>query len=160
MIIIKYYPTQLEQWLTKFYGKLDIVSPADIDEEVIAYRFKIFLFIKPLKSISYESGNFKSITLDNRLNIKKQREVFFHELCHILRHSGWQFKGMPFAFKELQEWDANRFVGYAAIPVHMLHRIDLKQENIIGHLSETFKVTPKLCERRLKRIYEQAKLNA
>ncbi|MGJ9381771.1 ImmA/IrrE family metallo-endopeptidase [Salipaludibacillus sp. CF4.18] len=154
---MKYHPTPLEKWITNFYRNIGFVSPDDIDEEIITFHLNIFLFIKPLKSNSYESGNFKSITLDGRLNSELQREVFFHELAHILRHSGWQLGIMPEAFRQLQEWDANRFIGYAAIPFHMLRHIDLRQEYIIPYLAETFKVTPQICELRLMKIYEQAK---
>lgn len=106
--------------------------------------------------MSYEFGRFRSITIDKRLPTKVQRERFYHELCHILRHAGRQIM-MPEAFLELQEWDAKNFTRYAALPLHMLTAFDFKQQGIVDVLSEQFKVTPELCAERLKRIREKAK---
>ena len=155
---MRYFPTALEVWIANLYKRLGMLTPYELSEETIAQHFQIYIYHKPLPSTSYESGKFKSITLDQRLPVEVQREAFYHELCHILRHAGWQMGMMPQAFKELQEWDAKRFTSYAAIPIHMLKDIDLKQDNIISYLSETFKVTPGLCEKRLERIYQQAKV--
>lgn len=157
---MKYYPSPLENWVSQFYSRLSINTADDINEQTICYLLRIYYFKKPLKSFAYEQCNYKSITIDNRIPAEEQREVFFHELSHLLRHSGWQLKEMPLSFKELQEWDANRFVPYAAIPFHLLQEIDLQQADIISVLADTFKVTPELCERRLTRIYEKANMIA
>ncbi|BAH44570.1 hypothetical protein BBR47_35930 [Brevibacillus brevis NBRC 100599] len=101
--------------------------------------------------MAYEFGRFKSITIDKRLTTLVQRERFYHELCHILRHSGRQLM-MPAAFRELQEWDARNFTRYAALPLHMLKNYDYKQPEILDTLSEQFKVTPELYADRLQRI--------
>jgi Zn-dependent peptidase ImmA (M78 family) len=106
--------------------------------------------------MSYEIGRFKSITIDKRLPPKVQREHFYHELCHILRHAGRQIM-MPAAFRELQEWDARNFTRYAALPLHMISKLDYTQPDIVEVLSEQFKVTPELCSERLYRIREKVK---
>lgn len=108
--------------------------------------------------MSYELGRFRSITIDKRLPSNVQREHFYHELCHILRHAGRQIM-MPEAFRELQEWDARNFTRYAALPLHMITKYDYKQPEIVEVLSEQFKVTPELCEERITRIRDKTKRN-
>lgn len=51
--------------------------------------------------MGYEIGRFKSIAIYKMLSSLIQREHFYHELCHILRHSRRQIM-MPAAFRELQ----------------------------------------------------------
>ncbi|MDA5107868.1 ImmA/IrrE family metallo-endopeptidase [Brevibacillus thermoruber] len=148
---LKYSPTPLESWVSRFYLSLGIREPNDLVESRIAKALNIFLVYKDVPSMSYEFGRFRSITIDKRLPAKVQRERFYHELCHILRHAGRQIM-MPEAFRELQEWDARNFTRYAALPLHMITTFDFKQPGIIEVLSEQFRVTPELCVERLKRI--------
>jgi IrrE N-terminal-like domain len=155
---LSYFPTSLESWVSYFYKSLGIYHPEDLDERRIARALNIFLVFKEVPSMSYEFGRFRSITIDRRLPAKVQRERFYHELCHILRHAGRQIM-MPKAFHELQEWDARNFTRYAALPIHMIKTIDLSQPGIINMLSEKFKVTPELCVDRLSRIKEKVKQN-
>lgn len=146
-----YRPTALETWVSQFYRRLRIYSPDQIDEQQIASALGIYLFYKDAPCMAYEIGRFKSITIDHRLPQKVQRERFFHELCHILRHSGWQIK-IPQAFRELQENDARHFTRYAALPLHMINVFDFRDPDIISLLSERFNVSPELCEERLRKI--------
>ncbi|MDT3416131.1 Zn-dependent peptidase ImmA (M78 family) [Brevibacillus aydinogluensis] len=146
-----YRPTPLEEWVSQFYCRLSIFHPEDLDETEIARSLGIYLFYKEAPCMSYEFGRFKSITIDKRLKQKVQRERFYHELCHILRHAGRQIM-MPEAFRELQERDAKHFTRYAALPLHMLKNFDPHDPYIIENLSERFNVTPELCVDRLQRI--------
>ncbi len=148
---LTYSPTPLESWVSRFYKRLGIFQPDDLDERRIARALNIYLFYKAVPSMSYELGRFKSITIDKRLPVKVQREHFYHELCHILRHSGRQLM-MPEAFRELQEWDARNFTRYAALPLHMLTQFDLRDPAIVNQLSEIFKVTSELANDRLQKI--------
>ncbi|GIO06273.1 hypothetical protein J31TS6_23010 [Brevibacillus reuszeri] len=154
-----YSPTPLETWISHFYKQLGIKTPEKLDEQRIARSLNIHLFYKEIPSMAYEFGRFKSITIDKRLPTLVQRERFYHELCHILRHAGRQIM-MPAAFRELQEWDARNFTMYAALPLHMLKNYDYKQPEIVEELSEQFRVTPELCTERLKRISEKVKYMA
>lgn len=151
---LTYSPTPLESWVSRFYLSLGIREPIDLVESRIAKALNIFLVYKDVPSMSYEFGRFRSITIDKRLPAKIQRERFYHELCHILRHAGRQIM-MPKAFRELQEWDARNFTRYAALPLHMITAFDFKQPGIIEVLSEQFKITPELCAERLKRIRDK-----
>ncbi|WP_429844558.1 ImmA/IrrE family metallo-endopeptidase [Brevibacillus sp. FIR094] len=156
---LSYSPTSLESWLSHFYRKLGIKTPDELEEQRIARSLGIHLFYKEIPSMAYEFGRFKSITIDKRLPSLMQREHFYHELCHILRHSGRQLM-MPAAFRELQEWDARNFTRYAALPLHMLTSYDFRQPEIVDVLSEQFKITSELCIERVRRIREKVKYQA
>jgi hypothetical protein len=151
---LTYSPTPLESWVSRFYLSLGIREPIDLVESRIAKALNIFLVYKDVPSMSYEFGRFRSITIDKRLPVKVQRERFYHELCHILRHAGRQIL-MPEAFRELQEWDARNFTRYAALPLHMITYYDFREPGIVEMLSEQFKVTPELCAERLNRIRDK-----
>lgn len=149
---ILYPTTALEDWVSDLYiNKLKILHPSQIDETIIAQYYRIFIHRKNIPSFFHIIGRYQGITIDARESPEKQREIFFHELCHILRHYGIQLI-MPDAFRELQEWDANNFVRYAAIPHHMLHYIDFDDPQVISNMSDMFKVTHELCEERLVQI--------
>ncbi|MCT2347148.1 ImmA/IrrE family metallo-endopeptidase [Niallia taxi] len=146
-----YHTTALEDWVTDFYLKLNILTPQDIDEDYIAKEQRIFLHRKRMAPFFQVVGRYCGITIDIREPQDKQRETFFHELCHILRHTGNQGT-MNTAFRQLQEWDTKHFTKYAAIPHHMIPFIPLKDDNVIDQMVHIFKVTPELCEERLIQI--------
>ncbi|MFE4522149.1 ImmA/IrrE family metallo-endopeptidase [Cytobacillus firmus] len=158
MLITKnYYPTTaLEDWITDFYFRLGIVRPEDISEDVITRKCEIYIHRKPRSSFYEIVGRYRGITVDSRALKTIQREMFFHELCHILRHAGNQLM-MPKAFKELQERDSYHFTRYAAIPHHMIQFIDLEDPYVIDQMTSLFKVTPELCIERLMQIQKRMK---
>lgn len=147
-----YRPTALESWVSSFYRNLNIYTPEDLDEKTIAAALNIFLYRRELPPLAYEEGRFKSITIDCRASLEEQREQFYHELCHILRHAGYQTGMMPKAFRELQEWDARHFVRYAAIPYHMLRFIDFSEPDFLLVAAKRFGITPALCQERIQKI--------
>lgn len=147
-----YKPFEVEKWVSNYYYKQGIVQPSDIDEKAIARSLGIFLSYKEQRSYSYEEGRFRMINVDSRLNQEQKREQFFHELCHLLRHCGYQIL-MPKAFRELQEFDSKRFTRYAAIPFGMLSLIDLKSPYAVQEMSITFNVSEDLCRERLEGIH-------
>ncbi|MFS1516341.1 ImmA/IrrE family metallo-endopeptidase [Bacillus sp. SCS-151] len=153
---VVYEPTHLETWVSVWYKKMNIHQPSDILEETICQINNIYFFRRPIPSYSYENGKFKSITVDSRVQALQQREQFFHELCHILRHYGWQLQMMPPAFRDLQERDAQHFTLYAAIPYHMIMAYNLKSSTIIDTLIEDFKVSEQLCTERVRRIFRNS----
>jgi hypothetical protein len=147
----KYTTTALEDWVTNFYRQLGMVQPRQIKEDLIIRHFRIYLHRKPRPAFHEVIGNYLGITVDSREIKEIQREMFFHELCHLLRHSGIQGM-MPEAFRELQEWDARRFTLCAAIPYHMLSFIDFEQDNVVAETAAIYKVTEELAEERLEQI--------
>ncbi|WP_445505747.1 ImmA/IrrE family metallo-endopeptidase [Niallia sp. 03091] len=148
-----YKPFPIEQKVTNMYKLMNIYQPEEIDITKIAYFYRIYLTISQKRSYSTEIGRFKLINLNKKLNHLEQREVFFHELCHLLRHSGYQYKSMPHAFRELQEWDAAHFTRYAAIPFHMLNYVDWKSPTLVKDMSKTFCIPEEICQDRIEHIY-------
>jgi Zn-dependent peptidase ImmA (M78 family) len=146
-----YYTTALEDWVTNKYKRLRILHPEQINIDYIAKIFDIRIKRTPLPSFHDIASSCRWIFVDNRKNKREQREIFFHEFGHILRHTGVQTM-LPSAFRELQEWDARHFTMYAAIPYHMLNHIDFNDEYVIDQMTSLFKVTPELCEERLEQI--------
>jgi Zn-dependent peptidase ImmA (M78 family) len=146
-----YHTTALEDWVTNLYTRLRILQPRHIKEKYIAQKFEIFILKNPIPSTFLVRGRFQGIYLDTRVSKEEQKEHFFHELCHILRHVGCQSM-MPKTFQELQEWDARNFVRYAAIPHHMINYIDFKDEYVVENTANLFKITPELAEERLNQI--------
>lgn len=146
-----YTTTAIEDWINSLYARLNIYTPSDINIKRLAYRFTIFLHYKSMPARYDVYGRYRGIVLDCRTSPEEQREQFFHELCHILRHAGHQTM-MPEAFRELQEWDAEKFVMYAALPYSMLINYDFNDEHLIQHLIDDFKITEELCIKRLKHI--------
>jgi Zn-dependent peptidase ImmA (M78 family) len=146
-----YQTTELEDWISNMYHKLGITSPAHINEQKISRYFEIYLKKKPMYSSYHIFGRYKDIVIDDREPKEKHREIFFHELCHIIRHAGIQSM-MPTAFRELQEWDAQHFTKYAAIPYHMLKYIPFQDHDVVNQMSLMFQVSPELCEMRLEQI--------
>jgi Zn-dependent peptidase ImmA (M78 family) len=146
-----YKTTHLEDWIAHLYRVLEIFTPKDINHREICRPLHIHLSYKEVPSCSVEFGRFKCITLDERKFNKEQREDFFHELCHLLRHDGDQLM-MPKAFRELQESQAETFTAYAALPYSMMREYDLYDRDIVYLLSEDFNVTERLVAKRLNQI--------
>lgn|SRR5699024_3269702 len=148
---INYRPSELEKRIFTFYLKKGVWVPEDIKETLISDLFGIILTYSDKRSFAVEEENFKMININNQIDEKQQREHFFHELCHIVRHFGAQ-PVMPQSFMELQEIDSKRFTKYAALPYHMIMQYDFKNPHLIHNLSDDFKVTEELCWRRIEDI--------
>lgn len=146
-----YCSTHLEDWITDMYQEIGIKTPDDITEERIANKLGIYFLRTNRPSHHICVSGLHAIYVDSRLSLQEQREHFFHELCHVLRHYGSQFR-MPLPLKEWQEYDAARFVKCATIPYQMVLSWDLDDPYIISYAAETFKVTKELSESRLIQI--------
>ncbi|HAM79559.1 ImmA/IrrE family metallo-endopeptidase [Ornithinibacillus bavariensis] len=148
---MEYVTTALEDWITKKYIRNKILTPAEINLEKIARIERIFINRKPMPARYDIYGKYQAIVVDSRCTPEEQREQFFHELCHILRHVGHQSM-LPKAFRQLQEWDANRFTMYAALPYFMVKKYDFNNPRLIEDLAQDFKVTEELCIKRMEQI--------
>lgn len=151
-----YRPFPLDNWVSRLFKTMDIRNPEDIDEKKIARLLGIHLKYSEKRNYSYEDGNFKIININIMQDKKTQREVFYHELCHILRHAGNQVV-MPLSWRELQEWDCEHFTRYAAIPFHMLEYLDWKSPTLISDMASIFNVSEELCEYRVEHIRRNMK---
>ncbi|UTR14310.1 ImmA/IrrE family metallo-endopeptidase [Salipaludibacillus sp. LMS25] len=145
---MKYIHTHREDYVMAFYKKLNILQPRDIIPDDIARSLHIFIKYHDKPSNFQCIGRYKAIMLQQGLTKEEERLHFFHELGHLLRHSGSQLF-MPNEFIELQEWDANHFQFYAAMPWHMMRTFDFQSSNIVEDLSESFKVPPAFAEKKL-----------
>jgi Zn-dependent peptidase ImmA (M78 family) len=147
-----YNPTALEKWVSTMYIRKGVLLPGDLRRQNIekVFRFDYLVLYSPAFFVEEEGVPY--VVVDKRGTVQKQREQFFHELCHLLRHDGWQGDLMTEAFRELQEWDAKNFARYAAIPYHMLYLIDFYDRNAAYIMSDIFNVTVDLCMERLEKI--------
>jgi Zn-dependent peptidase ImmA (M78 family) len=148
---VTYTQTYLEDFISNLYKSLGIFKPHQISEEDIAAKLGIMFFRDNGPAFHTRVCGIDAIYVNARDSPKKQREQFFHELCHVLRHVGDQ-SIIPLSFRELQEIDARRFTRCAAIPFEMVKDWDLWNENIIQKASDTFGVTEELCKERLLQI--------
>ncbi|MBP1950245.1 ImmA/IrrE family metallo-endopeptidase [Virgibacillus litoralis] len=154
-----YTATALEDWISQRYIKSRIQSASDISIERIAMIHNIFINFREMPARYDIHGRYKAIVLDARCSPEEQREQFFHELCHILRHVGHQTM-MPAAFRELQEWDARHFTMYATMPYFMLVDYDFENPYLIHDLAFDFDVTEQLCQKRIEHIQRNIMTNS
>ncbi|MEK3984308.1 ImmA/IrrE family metallo-endopeptidase [Paenibacillus sp. FSL K6-3166] len=101
-----YFKTPLEQWIEEQYRSNGVFTPHDLDIDKIALSFKVDIVY--YDKTTFSENEERVIFIDNRNDRTEQRKVFFHELCHVIRHSGDQ-RWMPDLFREAQENDADRF---------------------------------------------------
>ncbi|MFP7414326.1 ImmA/IrrE family metallo-endopeptidase [Priestia filamentosa] len=141
----QYVPTHLEEWISNEYIKRNIITPKDLTIEHIADCFQVDLVIRSGKVFSANVEGQLVIFLRNEDDLQKQKEKFFHELCHALIHSGRQ-TNMPLLLRELQENQAENFVKYASLPYHMLSYI---KEDDVYYTSELFDISIKVCRDRM-----------
>nr|WP_318036012.1 ImmA/IrrE family metallo-endopeptidase [Halobacillus shinanisalinarum] len=157
-MLILYFPTytttHLEDWVSDWYLKLHITIPSQLMAYTIARKYETFLHRKPVSPHYEVFGRFRAITVDSRRTKEVQREQFYHEFCHLLRHVGKQTM-MPPAFRELQERDARHFTFYAALPYHMISQYDINNPNLLDQWVKDFRVTTELCRKRLQQIKER-----
>ncbi|MDE3840738.1 peptidase [Bacillus methanolicus] len=153
-----YTQTYLEEFISNLYKSLGIFKPHQISEEDIAAKLGILFFRNNGPAFHTRVCGVDANYVDARDSPKKQREQFFHELCHVLRHVGSQ-SIVPFSFREWQELDAKRFVKCAAIPFDMVKDWDLDDPEIIKKASKTFCVTQELCQERLLQIRNRIYIN-
>ncbi|WP_342341476.1 ImmA/IrrE family metallo-endopeptidase [Halobacillus kuroshimensis] len=154
MIRLRFTPyttTTLEDSITKWYKNHEIILPEDLCIHRIELKSHISLLSKPTYARYMKVGNFQEIIVDSRIPIIYQREQFFHELCHALRHTGRQ-SIMPKAFYELQERDARHFTLYASLPYHMIKEYTLTDPEIIDLWSQDFNIPLDICQERLEKI--------
>ncbi|MFO1442652.1 ImmA/IrrE family metallo-endopeptidase [Bacillus sp. Bva_UNVM-123] len=151
-----YKPFPLDKWVSRLFKVLGVINPDDIDERVIARKLGIHLKYSEKRNYSFEQGNFKIININIDQDKVMQREVFYHELCHLLRHSGNQWS-MPLTWRELQEWDCEHFTRYAAVPFHMLKEVDWQSPTLVSDMSSLFKISEEICQYRVEHIRRNMK---
>ncbi|MDK7664356.1 ImmA/IrrE family metallo-endopeptidase [Cytobacillus oceanisediminis] len=151
-----YKPSELEMKIEKMYKERGILTPSDLDIHQVAKAFNIHIDYTfpegPQNAIWDEEVSV--VFLKSSEPEEKQQEVFFHEFGHTHLHCGDQ-SSMPFKpFRELQEFQANQFQMYAAIPFFMLKGLDIPkyEYQTVLLIQKTFKVSHKLARKRFEQI--------
>lgn len=150
----QYFKTPLEQMIEDQYRAHGLLLPTDLTIENISAIFGVDV-------VYYDHGPFSDneervIFLNQHKEITSQRMTFFHELCHVIRHSGDQ-RWMPDMFREAQENDAERFSLYASIPSFMLQKFKLPalRSEAISRIAHTFRTQTEFAQQRLDQIQER-----
>lgn len=145
-----YDPPLVEQWVSNTFIHAGILYPDQLNPEHVAKAFGIDYSLWPGITCSYRdpSGKGSYIIQNNAISEAKRRQNFFHELAHVLRHAGDQ-RDMVESFRQMQEWDADLFAMYAAVPFHM---IDFNKPYTASSLMEEFTVTEKMSLKRIRDI--------
>lgn len=148
-----YKTTDLENWIYELYQNNGIYSPADLDIDHIASAFGVDI-------VYYEGQPFSCnesfvIFLDKH-DEAKRRKVFFHELCHVLRHCGDQ-RRMNKPFRDMQEMQAGWFQKYASMPFYMIAQLELPpmKNDAIQMLADAFRVPSSFAKQRLEQIQQR-----
>ncbi|MNP18390.1 hypothetical protein D3C76_1108730 [compost metagenome] len=151
MLVSYYKETPLEQWITTKYLDHGIIDPHHNDIERIADSFGVDLLYE--RCPSFSDNEDRVIFLNKDADELTARIIFFHELCHVLRHAGDQ-RFMSQQFKRAQEQEAEQFVLYAAIPFFMFAKLPVPdhRHEAISYLSDIFRVPLDLAEQRLDQI--------
>jgi Domain of unknown function (DUF955). len=151
-VIQPYSPPLVEQWVSDALIHAGILCPADIYADNLCAAFGIEYGNHFGVSGSAIITGVPYIAVDCRLSVPKRHEQFLHELGHVLRHYGDQYD-MPQTLREYQEWDADLFAMYAAIPFHM---IDFDKGYSLVTLMDDFCVTKSLAAKRMDDIRQKA----
>jgi Zn-dependent peptidase ImmA (M78 family) len=147
-----YYKVPLELSIEQIYKEKGITSPEDLTIENVAAKLNIsVVYIPPCRAIWDEEQS--AIFLDPNYSKVELREVFFHELCHPLRHYGNQ-ESMNYDFKAYQEAQANQFKYYAAMPFSIIETLDIPkyEKDFVAMLAYIFDVPVPMALFRVEQI--------
>ncbi|WP_025027764.1 ImmA/IrrE family metallo-endopeptidase [Caldalkalibacillus mannanilyticus] len=148
-----YNTTLLEDYIQNLYQELGIHSPCQIDMYDIAEKLNIWIYFMDMGSKAIYRGEMKSMLIDQRLSPPEQWQDFGHELCHLIRQAGVQTY-MPESILYFQETKADHFMYEFCVPSFMLIDCSLPDQRTaaLQYVAETFNVTKKFAELRLKQI--------
>lgn len=154
MNLHQYKPCELEQWINALYQADGIICAEDLKVERVAGIFQtdVMFYMGP-SFADWREGGYSVIFLDRNLPDEELRAVFFHELCHPVRHVGNQAE-LPLLFTELQEIQAGLFQLYASLPIYMIENYaeQMADTNVAPRLAYEFQLPVELVERRLQQI--------
>lgn len=155
-----YTPTIMEEKIVKFYRKNHIYSPQDIDPEMWANEASIWIHRAPIRTTHHQRNNgLYTIILDSRMPEQQQRLELAHELGHVLYHAGNQMT-MGEAFRQKQEWEADRFAFYALAPTFMIANALINaysRQQLVDQLADTFDVSIPFMDYRLDMLESRMK---
>ncbi|MFW9331811.1 ImmA/IrrE family metallo-endopeptidase [Paenibacillus polymyxa] len=147
-----YQPTETELLICDLYQTLNINHPHEIDIDLISALWGADIVYYDGRAKSYWEDLGSVIFLNKDDPPEKQRVVFFHELCHIVKHEGHQ-DVLPGLFVELQETQAYHFMLFASMPYYLLpDPLEMIWSEYIGLLAEEFHVSLEVAAARAEQI--------
>ncbi|HLT41993.1 MAG TPA: ImmA/IrrE family metallo-endopeptidase [Sphingobacteriaceae bacterium] len=156
-----YRPSETERWISDVYQQNGIYHPRDLSIAAVAEIFNVIikLYDGPVFA-EWEEGSYSFIFLNRNKSLVEQKNEFFHELCHPLRHVGRQNE-LPRLFQELQEMQASKFQLIAAMPVYLIQQVPCQRywEQYINNLAYQFEQPAKFVERRIQQIADKINYN-
>lgn len=160
MDLSTYKPTDQEVWISKKYRDSGILHACDLEIDRIADIFGIDIRFYSGPPVADWSDEHSVIFLNAYQRLEQRREAFFHELCHPLRHIGYQGWNVPKLFEEMQEEQAGHFQMYAAMPFYMVreYMVELSSEAMLEKLSEEFCLPLAFVHKRLEQIKRRIKV--
>lgn len=155
MDVNHYIPTDLERWIEQKYLLFDIHTPHDLSICRVAEVFQMTVRASDRETKVYhdDEGN-HLLFLNARISKIEQRAEFFHELCHVIRHTGIQHS-FSRSYIELQEIQANQFRLYAAMPYYMIankYSEMMKTMDIAPLMAHDFQLPIRLVQGRIDQI--------
>ncbi|PSL41751.1 uncharacterized protein DUF955 [Salsuginibacillus halophilus] len=115
------FETHLETWLMKEYENRGIYDVEDLSISRLSEAFGIMVDSTDCKTKAVFDSEFAVIFINENETHVKQRQLFFHEFGHVLRHYGDQ-RYMNDSFINLQERQVYHFSLYAAMPENLFIR--------------------------------------
>ncbi|WP_366160638.1 ImmA/IrrE family metallo-endopeptidase [Bacillus infantis] len=149
-----YRQTPLEDMIEAMYKEKGIYQLSDLEIENVATKLNIkIVYMAGAPDRAIWTDRKAAIFLNPKRPNAKLREIFFHELCHPIRHYGSQHSMSNDAFRELQEIQANHFQLYAAMPFFILNKIKLPiGESTINTMADLFNLPHDFVMKRLEQI--------
>lgn len=144
------YATFRDKQVTQLMISKGILTVDDLSIDNICEIFNIDIIYHPKRSNCFNDDDYSLIYLDNRLPYNEQRFKFFHELSHVLFHTGKQ-KEMNKQFNILQESQAYWIALYTSMPRHIFEPLLLNSRSI-ETLIELFELPQDLIAARIETI--------
>lgn len=94
--------SNLEDFVTEIHRKIGILTPNEIDMQMIADSLNIKPHFWDESSQATESAGEHRIFINEILSLMEQWQDFGHELCHVLQYAGNQHN-LPLKFRLYQE---------------------------------------------------------
>lgn len=156
-----YKPSDIECWINSKYQKYGIWEPNDLTIENVSELFEISvsMYEGPVFA-EWIDGVYAFVFLNKHKSPEEQKNDFFHELCHPLRHVGHQDQ-LHYLFEELQEFQAAQFQLAAAMPIYLVSQVptQLYWERYIDDLSHVFEQPSKFVQKRIYQIINNINSN-
>lgn len=148
-----YQPTETELWLSDLYQAFGIHYSHELDLDTVCMIWGIDIVYYSGKPFTQWDEAGAVVMLNELATPEENRSIFYHELCHIVKHVGSQDE-LPQMFVELQEMQAAKFQLVAAMPYYLLPEpaATVTWHEYAGLLASEFSVTCELAYRRAQQI--------